>query len=486
MKIYCFILLTCIIIFSGCRNNITAYNETINNICHLIEGGNFREASLLADSLKNVAKDEKIIWKADSLKEIVKRIRYDFSVTETGIDTLLVQIINGYLPTEQRKWEETGWLECRIIDGEKKYFNRAASNLVLLRNFYFNRAYRDSLTARNPGIIFRKNHIAEIIKKSEGTSNPVMPLQIEVLYTITVKPDVTPPGATIRCWMPFPKENNERQKEVYLLGISNENNFLLSPDSVIHRSVYMEEKARKGIPTIFQIAYSYFSYGQYFEPEKMKILPYNKNSELYKTYTREQYPHICFTDNIKRLADSLAENELNPYETVKKFYYWFNDNIPWTGALEYSIMPNIPEYTLKNRRGDCGMQTFLLMSMLRYKGIPVRWQSGWMVPPERENLHDWCEVYYEGTGWVPLDISYSLQYSPDKKLKEFYITGIDSYRLIINDGVGGKLYPEKKYLRSEPFDFQRGEVEWEEGNLYFDQWEYDIKIKIKSFQGKRF
>jgi hypothetical protein len=89
------------------------------------------------------------------------------------------------------------------------------------------------------------------------------------------------------------------------------------------------------------------------------------------------------------LADSIVGQEGNPFEIVRSIYYWLNENIPWAGALEYSAIPNIPQYVLRNRRGDCGMQTFRLMSMLRYKGIPVRWQSGWMMPPGHENLHDW-------------------------------------------------------------------------------------------------
>ena len=122
------------------------------------------------------------------------------------------------------------------------------------------------------------------------------------------------------------------------------------------------------------------------------------------------------------------------------------------------------------------MQTFLFISMLRYKGIPVRWQSGWKVPPGAKDLHDWCEVYYEGTGWVPVDVSYELQNSENKTLRDYYLSGIDSYRLIVNDGISGPLYPAKKYFRSEPYDFQRGEVEWKDGNLYFDKWDYDMKI----------
>ena len=132
---------------------------------------------------------------------------------------------------------------------------------------------------------------------------------------------------------------------------------------------------------------------------------------------------------------------------------------------------------MKYSKGDCGQQTFLFISMLRYKGIPARWQSGWMMPPDNENLHDWCEVYYEGTGWIPVDVSYDLQKSENALLKDFYLSGIDSYRLIVNDGVAGPLHPLKKFLRSEPNDFQRGEVEWKGGNLYFDKWDYDMKIE---------
>ncbi len=38
------------------------------------------------------------------------------------------------------------------------------------------------------------------------------------------------------------------------------------------------------------------------------------------------------------------------------------------------------------------------------------------------------------------------------------------------------LFPAKTYPRSETVDFQRGEVEWEGGNVYFPQWSYDMEI----------
>jgi hypothetical protein len=299
---------------------------------------------------------------------------------------------------------------------------------------------------------------------------------MKIIYTITVHPDAVPDGEKIRCWLPWPKESHKRQREVKLISTSNPQ-YMIAPDTAIHRTIYMEEQSKKGIPTVFQISFDYTSYAQYFNLSGLKIQPYDISSADYLKYISEQLPHICFTDDIKQLADSIAGKDENPASIVRKVYSWFKENIPWTGALEYSIIPNITEYVYKNRRGDCGMQTFLFISMLRYKGIPVRWQSGWMVPPDDKDLHDWCEVYYEGTGWVPVDVSYDLQKSEDILIRDFYLSGIDSYRLILNDGVAGPLHPEKHFLRSEPYDFQRGEVEWNGGNLYFDKWDYDMNIE---------
>jgi hypothetical protein len=480
MRHLIYINIALLIVSASCSRSARNLDSVIDKISYTLKKGELKTAIALADSLKRITADEKVNWKADSLIQIAGRIPLDFSLAQNEIiKRLHGRFAEKYNPEDIRIWEARGWLEYQIINGEKRYFNRAASNLLLLKNFHLEKAASDTAAAHDPEMVFRKNHTERIISACEKNPVPIEPVSMEVVYTLTVKPDVVPEGETIRCWLPYPKENHPRQKDVYLLGVSNEN-FTLSPDSSIHRSIYLENKAEKGKPTMFRISYSYKSSGQYFDPSSIRILPYNINSALYRKYTAEQLPQICFTDNIRHLADSITGNEENPFEIVKKIYYWFSSNIPWAGALEYSIIPNIPEYVLANKRGDCGMQTFLFMSMLRYKGVPVKWESGWMMPPDAKNLHDWCEVYFEGTGWVPVDISYGLQHSSFMKAREFYISGIDSYRLIVNDGISGVFFPPKKFLRSEPFDFQRGEAEWKGGNLYFDKWDYEMKIVYKN------
>jgi hypothetical protein len=478
MKTNFLIYISFAFLICGCGQKPDCF-ELFSHIEKDMDAGNLNKVIRYTHSLKMNCPPESELWhKADSLAQIAERISIDFSLDEKQVISRLNKIPGGFSPEDKAAWEKMGWLEWRVINGEKRYFNRAVSNLILLKNFHLNRAGRDTLIAKDKHIVFRKNHTEEILKASELKSLPSIPVEMKIDYTITVQPDAVPAGEIVRCWMPWPREDNPRQQKVALITAS-QSDYIISPDSAVHRTIYMEARSVKNQPLVFRVSYSFQSSGQYFNLKKFNLKPYDKTSSLYKKYTSEELPQVCFTEKIKHLADSITCNETNPEEIVKKVFYWFSAKIPWAGALEYSIVPNIPEYVLLNTKGDCGMQTFLIMSILRYKGIPVRWQSGWMMPPDGENLHDWCEVYYEGAGWIPVDVSYGLQYSVNPQTREFYISGIDSYRLIVNDGTSGILYPPKKFMRSDPYDFQRGEVEWKGANLYFDKWDYDMKIEYR-------
>lgn len=470
------VLITFLALPSGCRTSLQ-YSPLINLAESELEEGRVTRAINIADSLKNISTGNRVVYlKADSIAEIAKRIKLDFSsIPEETIAA--IEKKTGPVSKENiAEWERKGWLEGKIIDGKKMYFNRAASNLILLLNFYEHKDEWKSSLAKDSDMIFRLKHTGNIVNNSSRGALADEPVSMRVNYIITVKADAVPEGETIRCWLPYPKKGFPRQKNIEMLEASDKE-YYIAPDSSLHSSVYMKAKAVKGNPTVFRISYSYDSYAQYFNPDSIQTAAYDTSSALYRRYTEEQLPHINFSPEVKRLADSICGKNSNPPETVRKIYMWFKETVPWTGALEYSTIPDITRYALEYRRGDCGIQTMLFMSMLRYKGIPVRWQSGWMMPPGAKNLHDWCEVYYEGTGWVPVDVSYDLQASDNKNIREYYLSGIDAYRLIVNDGIAGNLHPPKEFLRSEPYDFQRGEVEWTGGNLYFNDWDYKMEIE---------
>ena len=104
-----------------------------------------------------------------------------------------------------------------------------------------------------------------------------------------------------------------------------------------------------------------------------------------------------------------------------------------------------------------------------------------MLHPGWDNLHDWCEIYIEGMGWIPVDPSFGVQqWGKTDAERYFYFGGIDAYRLIINTDWDAELTPTKQFERSETVDFQRGECETENRNLYFNEWRSRFTVKIKN------
>lgn len=440
---------------------------------NLFNSGQFSKLKSFGDSLLFI-KAGTTDYKIDSLCEIASRVLLDFSLSEPKTEAQIRTKIGSFTLDDKNRWENNDWLEYKIIDGQKRYFNRAVSNLKLRLN-----QYNDSLNHRPAPIdsltAFRLRHTAKAISQTTQPGSLSVPIRFTLTYSIAVKPDVVPAGEIVRCWLPYPKENRDRQSNIKLLSTS-QTDYKISPDTCGHRSLYMEKKAIAGKSTDFKIKFEYVGAAQYFDLSKVNIAPYKKKSELYQHYTSQQGRHIVFSDHIKALANKIVGKEKHPEKIVQKIYEWINAHIIWSGALEYSTIDNIPEYVLQHRRGDCGMQTLLFMTMARYKGVPVKWQSGWMLHPNEVNLHDWCEVYYEGVGWVPLDMSFGLQPTDRHALRYFYMSGMDAYRLIVNDAISAPFSPRKEYMRSEPIDFQRGEVEWKENNLYFDKWTYHMDV----------
>jgi hypothetical protein len=76
---------------------------------------------------------------------------------------------------------------------------------------------------------------------------------------------------------------------------------------------------------------------------------------------------------------------------------------------------------------------------------------------------------------VPVDVTIGPLQSKEEAIKWFFLGGMDNVHLVVNREYGQPLFPAKIFCRSEPIDFQTGEVEWRGGNLFYDQWDYQLK-----------
>lgn len=459
--------------------NISAQTR-FNEINQLVNSGEFTKAEVLIDQkLKsdNLSFDE--VFELQFEKERIDRIRKDFNKTAEDI----LKFVNKYYPdaneTDLVKWEKDGSLEFKVIDGTKWYFARAASNLFRInkeakkQKELVDGFQKDGLDA------FLEDYIPKVLDESVNSyENLVKPVVLNLDYTVTVKPNEVPAGEVIRCWLPFPREGHNRQVDVKLLSV-NVDEYVTADNNNPQRTLYVEKVSQKDQPTVFHMVLEVTMYAEvnFIDPDSIK--PYNKESGLYKTFTSERAPHIIFTDRIKELSNKIVGDEKNPYLIAKKIFTWISENIPWAGAREYSTIENISDYCITRGHGDCGIKTLLFMTLCRYNGIPAKWQSGWMLHPGDINLHDWSEIYLEGYGWVPVDQSFGLVESDIEDEKYFFLGSTDSYHLITNNDYSRPLFPAKIFPRSETVDFQRGELEWRGGNLYFDKWNYNMKVEYK-------
>lgn len=423
-------------------------------------------------------------------EDLAFRESYDFTWTYDKVKAYIQKYIPNVTDEQIEYWTENGPLEAKVINGERLYYKRTAAGLFLVDPEC--RAIKEAATqpaaqdtALNGTIVqVSTGHEAEIeqmrtiIASVKETGNPLaMPVRMKCRYTITVDADAVPAGEIVRCWLPFPRKDVARQQDVKFLGAS-EAKCQFSKPSCAHSSLYMEKKAVAGEPTVFWDEFEFTSYGEWHKITPDMVQPYDKNSKLYKENTAERDFHMAFSDRLRNLADSLTAGLDNPYEQTKAIFSYIRRVYPWSGAREYSTLENIPEYVLDSGHGDCGQVTLLLMTLLRIKGIPCHWQSG-LVTDDGWNLHDWCEVYFEGVGWVPVDQSAGIRsFAWDEDSKYFYLGGCDPYRLILNQDYGCEMSPKKIYPRSETVDFQRGEVEWKGGNLYFNAWSADMDVEF--------
>jgi hypothetical protein len=469
--IFLFILLFGTIVMA--QTKYSDINEEINE-------GNFSKAKkLIGDKLLNEELSEIEIYDLNFQIERMDRIVKDFTLTEKDV----LKFIKRYYPKAGEKdlklWRDDGSLEYKVIDGKIKYFNRSHANLFRVNNLARNKKYEIDGNEIGEPTAFLLKHIPSAVNDAINESrNLVKPVSMKLNYTLTVDKDAVPEGEIIRCWLPYPREGHARQTDIELIS-ANVDEFVIADNSNLQRTIYMEKNSVKGEPTIFNFEVGIKNFNEIVKLDPSRIEQYDKVTELYNKYTAEKLPHIAFTEKVKNLSEKIIGDETNPYKKAKIIFEWISKNIPWAGAREYSTISSISDYCLTKGYGDCGIKALTFITLCRYNGIPAKWQSGWMLYPTRLNLHDWAEIYFKGVGWVPVDPDFGLTKSDDEDIKYFYLGGIDSYRWIINDDFSQPLFPAKIFPRSETVDFQRGEVEWRGGNIYFDKWDYHLDVQYK-------
>jgi transglutaminase-like putative cysteine protease len=457
-------------------------NHDLHAVIEMVTAGQFKAAGARIDAaLKQQDLSPEARRAFQFQRERMQRMRLDFSLTADQVEAKVRKDIPDLTDAEFAGWDAHGLFEHMDIDGRRLYFNRAPSNLFQLSAAAV--ARQKARTARTGSGLpkeVNENYIDfdhQVIAQAKATGKTsVLPQRVRVTQTLTVDANAVPAGKTVRAWIPYPRADKGQQEDIRFVS-SEPSAHRIAPESALQRTVYLEKPAQAGKPTVFRITYEVTLYAQYHAVDPAKVQPEQITPGL-APYVAERAPHVVFTEPLRVFSKQVVGEAKNPYDIARRIFAAVDD-IPWAGAREYSTIPDISAYTLDAGHGDCGEQTLLLITLMRMNGIPARWQSGWTFTHHGyDDIHDWAEIYLAPYGWIPVDVTYGRLDSGDPALEWFYLGGLDNFRIAFNDDFSRDFTPAKQHFRSDTVDSQRGEVEWDGGNLYYDKWDYHFDWKI--------
>jgi transglutaminase-like putative cysteine protease len=417
--------------------------------------------------------------------EIIRRTRIEYSQDADALLARVRKSVPDATAREVERWAKEAQVRYRMIDGKKLFFRREPQNIFL---FCEEAKARRAKAGNAPAEPTWKltDHLQAVVEEAEKSGQvEVHPVRHRITYTLTLRPN-TPgikAGSQVRVWLPYPQDYRQ-QRDVQLISASPEAK-QIAPSAiegnpvcgVPQRTLYMEQQvADPAKPTEFKEVFEYNSFAYYPKLDEAKVqpLPANWNGAC----LGERPPHIVFTSALRRQAARIVGKETNALAKARKIFRWVSANIKWNAEDEYCIIPSFAVKGFTAKRGDCGVQNTVFITLCRIAGVPARWQSGWETKPVSGwGMHDWAEIYIAPWGWLPADASYGVQKSDDPRIADFYCGHQDSYRTIFNLDWGRDFVPPTQALRAEPADLQRGEVEVDGQNLYFDQWDYTIKAE---------
>lgn len=410
----------------------------------------------------------------------IARWRYEFPYTlDQGFEELAKEV-----PDLERGEMEAllakGCLDYAVIDGEVRLLRRFVPNAFWMCPELKARRVKgwDELGwAARAALRGRADRVVRAARESGG--GHVLPLRYRVRAEAVVKPGAVPEGETLRVWLPLPRVC-ELHPEVRVLS-ADPKPVRIAGEEHPQRTAYFEvEMGAEG--SACRIEFEFVSRGFYTEVDPRQAYV-DERSEVYELYTSERPPHIVKTPYIVDLARRIVGGERNPYLAARRIWDWVTGNVRYTYARDYALYDCISEYVARERRGDCGMQALLFITLCRIAGIPARWQSGWYMNPVRWGMHDWAQFYVEPYGWLYADPSFGGKRHGEEWRNSFYFGGSEGYRMAPNIEISSHFDPPKRFFRSDPVDNQRGEVEWERGNLYYDKWDFRLSIlEVRSLE----
>ena len=390
----------------------------------------------------------------------MKRMLRDYVISQEEAEKILSERLLDYKKGELDQLRRENVVDWMFVEGEIRYIDSFYSNLIKIRSDIAARQKQPKVLApgeKDDGQI-RDEIIAKM--KEHGTVKCHMKLRA----TVTLGEELLAQDGEYHIHVPLPLEKFQ-MSDVNLISY-NPAYLSVAPPDAHQRTVCFSGTAQE-LRTC-QIEYSLTNTMHYQNPDPALV-----SLEQPCFDTEEQLPHIAFTPYLRALTAEIVGNETNPLKKARKIYDFVTTKVVYSYMRSYISLPVIPEYCASRLRGDCGVQALTFITMCRIAGIPARWQSGLYADWRSADSHDWAMFYVAPFGWLYCDCSFGGSAWRQKAYDRwnFYFCNLDPYRVCLTDMFQADFQPPMSYLRSDPYDNQRGEVERTDGPVERTQWD---------------
>jgi len=153
---------------------------------------------------------------------------------------------------------------------------------------------------------------------------------------------------------------------------------------------------------------------------------YVYNKEIAK-YLEETELIQSNTASIIQITDTLFGESKNTLQIIYKGLKFVSEFIEFDDSLANEISKGNSRTLdvntiLKRKKGTCSEYTNLFIALMRKKGIPCRFITGYIFMPENgfQGFHAWAECYIKNYGWLAVDPQNAFYWLPESAIKLFY------------------------------------------------------------------
>lgn len=430
--------------------------------------GDFKGAKNLIDIRLKSEIPTALRKKLELEKMVLSTLEKEYTIAFEDAFRMVKEVIHDFTKEEFLKYQEESKIDWIYVNGEVRYFRRFLSTLLKVNKELEERAEKFQLKQGKGE--FKKESIEHLEKQALREVIRSLKEKKELTYhfklraSVKIKEEAFKQGI-VHVHIPIPTKC-QQVSEVKILKVEPKET-AIADEEQSQRTIYFETNLLEN--EAFTIEYEYNNKVSYVNSNELIVDVTKQHSEA----LQEQAPHIMFTPYLKSLTAEIIGEETNALKKARKIYDYVTTKIHYSFMREYFTIENIPEYAALSGKGDCGVQSLLFITLCRIAGIPARWQSGLYTTPYTASSHDWAQFYIAPYGWLFADCSYGgdAYRLGEYEIWDFYFGNIDPFRMPANIGFQEEFYPAKKFMRADPYDNQRGEIEYNDRGLAYNEFD---------------